>query len=60
MGLKKDIKGSWRDSKKFANKHPVVALLVAGTGAFTAAQIYYTSWVATKAFESVAGSDGVY
>ena len=61
MGLKSDIKGTWKDSKKFANKHPVVALLVVGTGTITALQIYYSAWVGTKLYEAaVENVGGVY
>ena len=51
MGIQKDVKAAWKDSKKFANKHPVVALTLAGAAAYTAANIYFTSYVMTRAFE---------
>lgn len=41
-----------KDAKKFANKHPVVALLLTGAAAYTAANIYFTSFVMTKVFET--------
>jgi len=40
-----------KDAKKFANKHPFVALALAGAAAYTAANIYFSSYVMTKAFE---------
>ena len=40
-----------KDAKKFANKHPVVALTLAAAAAYTAANIYFTSFVMTRAFE---------
>ena len=51
MGIQTDGKSAWRDSKKFANKHPVVSLLIGGAAAYTALNIYFTSYVMTKAFE---------
>ena len=51
MSVKSDIKGAWRDSKKFANKHPVVAIVIGGAAAYTALNVYFTSYVMTKAFE---------
>lgn len=51
MGIQKDVKAAWKDSKNFANKHPFVALILAGAAAYTAANIYFTSYVMTKAFE---------
>lgn len=51
MGVQKDAKGAWRDSKKFAKKHPIVALVIGGAAAWTAVNIYFTSYVMTKAFE---------
>jgi len=43
--------GAYKDAKKFANKHPVVALLIGSAAAYTALNIYFTSYVMTKAFE---------
>ena len=51
MGIKKDAKSAYRDAQKFANKHPLVALTLAGAAAYTAANIYFTSFVMTRAFE---------
>ena len=53
MGIQKDVKSAWKDSKKFANKHPVVSILVGGAVAFTALNIYFTSYIMTSAFEKV-------
>ena len=53
MGIQKDAKGAWKDSKKFAKKHPVVSLLIGGAAAYTALQIYFTSYVMTSIFEEV-------
>jgi len=43
--------GAWKDAKKYADKHPVVSLLLVGTALYTAANVYFTSFVITKAFE---------
>ena len=51
MTVMKDAKKAYKDAKKFANKHPVVALTLAATAAYTAANIYFTSFVMTRAFE---------
>ncbi len=51
MTVQKDVKAAWRDSKKFANKHPVVAGVIGLAAAYTFANIYFTSYVMTKAFE---------
>ena len=51
MSVKSDVKGAWRDSKNFAKKHPVVSILIGGAAAYTALNIYFTSYVMTKAFE---------
>jgi alkyl hydroperoxide reductase subunit AhpF len=51
MGIQKDAKGAWKDSKKFAKKHPFVSLVIGGAAAYTAANLYFTSYVMTKAFE---------
>ncbi len=40
-----------KDAKKFANKHPLVATLFLASTAFTAYNIYFTSYVVTKTFE---------
>ena len=41
----------WKDTKKFAKKHPFVTLAVGGLAVLQAAQIYFGAYVATKAFE---------
>ncbi len=51
MGIGKDAKKAWKDSKAFANKHPVVSLLLTASALYTAANIYFTTYVVTKAFE---------
>ena len=51
MGLGKDAKKAWKASKAFANKHPVVSILLTASALYTAANIYFTSYVVTKAFE---------
>ena len=51
MGIQKDAKKAYKDARKFANDHPVVALTLAATAAYTAANIYFTSFVMTRAFE---------
>jgi len=51
MGIQKDVNSAWKDSKKFANKHPFVSLVIGGAAAYTALNIYFTSYVMTKAFE---------
>ena len=53
MGIQKDVKSAWKDSKKFANKHPVVSLLIGGSAAFTVYYIYFSSYIMTSAFEKV-------
>tara|TARA_B100000900_G_scaffold412468_1_gene434320 strand:- start:449 stop:616 length:168 start_codon:yes stop_codon:yes gene_type:complete len=53
MGMKKDAKSAYRDAKKFAKKHPFVSLLLTGAAAYTAANIYFTSYVMTSVFEKV-------
>ena len=35
----------------FANKHPVVSLLLTASALYTAAKIYFTTYVVTTAFE---------
>jgi hypothetical protein len=52
MSVAKDVKGAWRDSKKFAKKHPLVAFPIGLAAAWTVANIYFTSYVMTKAFET--------
>ena len=51
MSVTKEVKGAWRDSKKFAKKHPLVAIPIVLAAAWTVANIYFTSYVMTKAFE---------
>ena len=51
MGLSTDAKKAWKDSKAFADKHPVVTLLLGATALYTVANIYFTTYVVTKAFE---------
>tara|TARA_B100000073_G_C23436198_1_gene453396 strand:- start:52 stop:219 length:168 start_codon:yes stop_codon:yes gene_type:complete len=51
MTVQKDVKAAWRDSKDFADKHPVVAGVIVLAAAYTFANIYFTSYVMTKAFE---------
>ena len=53
MGIQKDVKSAWKDSKKFANKHPVVSLLIGGAAAYTSFNIYFTSYVMTSTVEKV-------
>ena len=43
--------GLGKDAKKFAIKHPVVSILLTASALYTAANIYFTSYVVTKAFE---------
>jgi len=41
----------WKDTKKFAKKHPYVAWAVGTLAVIQAVQIYFGAYVATKAFE---------
>jgi len=52
MGIQKDIKGAWRDSKKFAKKHPVVAVLIGGAGTITLLSVFADAYFTTKLFEA--------
>lgn len=52
MGIQKDIKGAWRDSKKFAKKHPVVAVLIGGAGTITLLGVFADAYFTTKLFEA--------
>ena len=40
-----------KDAKKFANKHPLVAALFLASTVYTAANVYFTSFVITSAFQ---------
>tara|TARA_B100000287_G_scaffold323644_1_gene307666 strand:- start:1573 stop:1740 length:168 start_codon:yes stop_codon:yes gene_type:complete len=51
MTFQKDARKAWKDSKAFANKHPVMSLLLGATALYTVANIYFTTFVFTKAFE---------
>ena len=42
---------AWKDTKKFAKKHPFVTLAVGGLAVLQAMQIYFGAYVVTKAFE---------
>ena len=53
MGIQNDVKSAWRDSKKLPKEHPVVSLLIGGAAAYTAFNIYFTSYIMTSAFEKV-------
>ena len=41
----------WKDTKKFAKKHPFVTLAVGSLAVLQAAQIYFGAYVATKIFQ---------
>jgi hypothetical protein len=51
MTVKSEVKGTWRDAKKFAKKHPFTALLIGGLAAYSAANMYFTAYVGTRLFE---------
>ena len=40
-----------KDAKKFAKKHPGVAVLVVFAGAYTIANTFFSSYVVTSAFQ---------
>ncbi len=52
MGIEKDVKSAWRDSKKFAKKHPVVAVLIGGAGTITLLSIFTDAYFTTKLVEA--------
>jgi hypothetical protein len=52
MSITSDMKGAWRDSKAFAKKHPLVALPIGLAAGAMFLNIYFTSYVMTKAFET--------
>ena len=51
MSVTKDIKGAWRDSKKFTKKHPFVAIPIALMAGYMFLNIYGTSYLITKSIE---------
>ena len=51
MGIQKDVKTAWRDSKKFAKKHPLVAVLIGGTGTVVLLSTFLETYITTKMVE---------
>ena len=51
MTVKSDVKGTWRDAKKFAKKHPIASLLIGGLALTGAYGYYFTAYVGTRVFE---------